>query len=94
MRVFASADPSVYARHPQVHQDESCADGLDRPEPIRSLQALRPSRPITRQMTFLPGTDALSASEDAMRWGARTSRGLAHHASHAPSDVEIDTLES
>ena len=64
------SDPAVYARLPQVHQDESRTQGLDRLELIRFLQVAQTLSVHHGALAYLLGIKALRASE-ARRPGSR-----------------------
>ena len=60
-----SADPAVFARLPKVQRDESRTQGMDRLELIRIPQV---AQTLTRHhgaLAYLPGINALLASEAA-----------------------------
>jgi len=59
------ADPSVYARLPKVHSDESRTHGLDRLELIRFLQVAQTITVHHGALGYLLGINALRASEAA-----------------------------
>src|SRR3954463_11600734 len=60
-----SADPAVYARLPKIHDDESRTQGLDRLELIRFLQIAQTITVHHGALAYLPGINALRASEAA-----------------------------
>ncbi|MGW5241039.1 hypothetical protein ACWEOW_19070 [Monashia sp. NPDC004114] len=57
------SDPAVYARLPKVHRDESRTQGLDRLELIRFLQVAQMITVHHSALAYLPGINALRASE-------------------------------
>jgi integrase len=60
-----AADPAVYARLPKVHTDETRTQGLDRLELIRFLQVAQTITVRHGALAYLPGINALRASEAA-----------------------------
>lgn len=59
------SDPTVYARLPKVHRDESRTHGLDRLELIRFLQLATTITVHHGALAYLLGINALRASEAA-----------------------------
>jgi len=59
------SDPSVYARLPKIHGDESRTQGLDRLELIRFLQIAQTISVHHGALAYLLGINALRASEAA-----------------------------
>ena len=59
------SDPSVYARLPKIHGDESRTQGLDRLELIRFLQVAQTISVHHGALAYLLGINALRASEAA-----------------------------
>ena len=59
------ADPAVYARLAKVQRDESRTQGLDRLELIRFLQVAQTITVHHGALAYLPGINALRASEAA-----------------------------
>jgi integrase/recombinase XerD len=59
------ADPAVYARLPKVHADETRTQALDRLELIRFLQVAHTISVHHGALAYLPGINALRASEAA-----------------------------
>ena len=60
-----TSDPAVYARLPKVHRDESRTQGLDRLELIRFLRVAQSLTVHHGALAYLPGINALRASEAA-----------------------------
>jgi integrase/recombinase XerD len=58
-----AADPAVYARLPKIHADETRTQGLDRLELIRFLQVAQTLTVHHGALAYLPGINALRASE-------------------------------
>jgi integrase/recombinase XerD len=58
-------DPAVYARLPEVHQDETRTQGLDRLELIRFMQVAQTISLHHGALAYLLGINALRASEAA-----------------------------
>jgi integrase/recombinase XerD len=59
------SDPAVYARLPTIHRDESRTQGLDRLELIRFLQVAQTITVHHGALAYLPGINAVRASEAA-----------------------------
>jgi integrase/recombinase XerD len=60
-----ACDPAVYARLPNIHNDESRTQGLDRLELIRFLQVAQTITVHHGALAYLLGINALRASEAA-----------------------------